>query len=113
MSFTLEELTQEMQVCYRNWKAFAYWVAADYMKKRMVGGFTDETLRADTAAVYAFYKSDKTFQVEDKDQIKKRIGRSPDYWESFVYACWSYYSGKMLEDFDMMYTSAQHKGVPA
>lgn len=43
-------------------------------------------LIADLMAPRYKVKGDKTFEVEDKDAIKKRLGRSPDDGESFVYA---------------------------
>ena len=107
MSFHLSELTESTHFTFKNWKAYGYYVAAEYITRRLVGNFTDDTLRADATSVFAFYKGDKVFHVEEKEQIKKRLGRSPDYWEAFVYACWGYKAGKMMEEFNPLFTGAQ------
>lgn len=107
MAFHLSELSEGTHFTFKNWKAFGYYVAADYLKRRLVGNFTNELLKSDASSVYSFYKHDKVFQVEEKDQIKKRLGRSPDYWEAFVYACWAYHSGKMMEQFNPLFTGAK------
>ncbi len=40
-------------------------------------------------------KDDKKVKVESKDDIKKRIGRSPDYGDSFLYGIFAKKVGAM------------------
>ena len=72
-----------------NKRAEMYWRAAEWVKS---GGALppEETFRSlgidivmeATCATYFLNQKGK-LQIEEKDQIKKRIGFSPDYWDSF------------------------------
>jgi len=51
----------------------------------------DETLRQDLAAIhYGFAKGSKAIQIEDKEEIKKRLHRSPDFADVLILAVDAY-----------------------
>ncbi len=51
----------------------------------------DETLRADMASIhYGFHKGTKAIQMEGKEDIKKRLHRSPDFSDVLVKAIQAY-----------------------
>lgn len=76
------------QLKFRNLRAYWYWLMRDLLDPR--NGFQiqlppDPELKADLCAPqYKFTAAG--IQIEGKDEIKKRIGRSPDKGDAVVYA---------------------------
>lgn len=62
---------------FANQRAWVWWEAADMFRKHLVSIPNDPILKGDLGAVRYFIKNGK-IQVEDKDEIQKRLGRSPD-----------------------------------
>jgi hypothetical protein len=92
---------------FKNKRASAHWEAMQLLRAGGIGGFDtlgwkgptgaldeaadpinlDETLRQDMAAIhYGFAKGSKAIQIEDKEEIKKRLHRSPDFSDVLVNA---------------------------
>jgi phage terminase large subunit len=72
---------------YFNMRSYLYFKAAEWVKS---GGWLPNVpgiVREATAATYWFENGQ--FRVEEKKQIKSRIGVSPDYWDAFMmtFAC--------------------------
>lgn len=80
---------------FAHWKAFSYWLAAHEFKKHQIGGVTHDTLIGDTQAIKYFIRGEKEIWTESKEDLKKRIQRSCDYFDSLVYAIWSRYNARM------------------
>lgn len=68
---------------YANTRAELYWLAAQWVK---AGGCLpdDEDLPREAAAATYTINNQGKIQIEEKEQIKKRLGRSPDKWDAFV-----------------------------
>jgi hypothetical protein len=67
---------------YFNMRSYLYFKAAEWVKS---GGWLPNVpgiVREATAATYWFENG--KFRVEEKKQIKSRIGVSPDYWDAFM-----------------------------
>lgn len=67
---------------YKNRRAELYFTGAEWVK---AGGWlpnVPELIGEASAATYTFVNGQ--FQMEPKDQIKIRLGRSPDIWEAFL-----------------------------
>jgi hypothetical protein len=55
----------------------------------------DDLLTGDLTAPHWFVRSGAKIQIESKDEIKKRLGRSPDSGDAVVQAVWKVNSGGM------------------
>jgi hypothetical protein len=67
---------------YKNRRAELYFAGTEWVK---AGGWLPhepELIAEATAATYTFVNGQ--FQIEPKEQIKERLGRSPDLWEAFL-----------------------------
>lgn len=67
---------------YKNRRAEMHFRAAEWVKQ---GGWlpkTPEILREATCSTYIYVNG--MFQIEAKEQVKARLGVSPDLWDSFV-----------------------------
>lgn len=81
-----EELTGE--VVFKNRRAELYWVLRLLLqtKQVIIPEEYAEAWAQLSAALYFFDPTDR-LQVEPKDEIKKRLGRSPDHADACVLAC--------------------------
>lgn len=66
---------------FYNIRAEMYWRAAEAIRKGAGLPNLPELVAEATAATYTY--KDGKFLVEAKDQIKKRLKRSPDYWDAY------------------------------
>lgn len=66
---------------YFNKRSEMYWRAAEWVKSGGALPNLPGLIREATAATYTFQGG--KFRVEDKAQIKARIGKSPDFWDAF------------------------------
>ena len=66
---------------YFNKRSEIMWEAAQWVKRGGQLPHMPEIVREATAATYWFEKG--KIRVEEKDQIKRRIGVSPDLWDAF------------------------------
>ena len=75
---------------FANMRAQMYWDAAEWVKSggalasMLSGGepVADQLVKEACASQY-FFKSGK-IQIEEKEQVKRRLGFSPDLWDAFV-----------------------------
>lgn len=65
---------------FYNARAEMQWNAAQWIKRGGALPYSPELLAEATAITYTFKRG--KLIVEDKDQIKKKIGRSPNYWDA-------------------------------
>jgi hypothetical protein len=85
------ELFSTMYFDFLNLRAQMSWkVRTDILGHNLGNlGNTDKlNLLGDIGAIWYKIKGSRTIQIEDKDEIKKRIGRSPDNFDSLMYANW-------------------------
>lgn len=88
---------------FLNKRASAFWELMQMMRDGKIGGLNPEVLgwngdvniyevlRQDLASVHYFFaKGTKSIQMEDKEDIKKRLKRSPDFADVLKYALQSY-----------------------
>ncbi len=88
---------------FANKRAQSFWEVMQMMRDGKIGGFNPdvlgwsgdtnlyEVLRQDIASIhYLFKPGTKSILIEDKEAIKTRLKRSPDFADVLVYAVWSY-----------------------
>lgn len=75
------------QLSMRNLRAGIFWNLRELLEDGDIDLPPDPELRADLIAL-RWKITPAGVQVEDKDDIKKRIGRSPDKGDAVGYACW-------------------------
>jgi hypothetical protein len=71
---------------FANIKAEGYWTLRGLLQRGAISGLSDEGL-AELAALQYSLDSKGRIVIESKDELKKRLGRSPDLAESFMLAC--------------------------
>ncbi len=85
---------------FGNKRAQVFWQVMQWMRDGKLGGFDslgwhqdvqlDETLRSDLASIhYSYDPKGKAMWIEGKEEIKKRLGRSPDFADVLCMACYS------------------------
>lgn len=72
-----------------NLRAFSNWLAADEIRHHKIGGIQDMKLISDAGSIKYEIKGDKTIYIRSKEEIKQKLKRSPDDWDSFTYANWA------------------------
>lgn len=87
-----ERTNDKARLAFVNRRAEATWRLREALDPSQAGGSPlclpdDGTLRADLAA-YRFEITPRGIKIEDKDEMKKRIGRSPDRGDAVI-MCWS------------------------
>ena len=70
-----------------NLRAEIYWYAREQFQERLPKIF-DEQLMAELSAIKHHRNSFSQIQIEKKEEIKKRIGRSPDRADAWVMGLW-------------------------
>ena len=72
---------------FKNLRSQMWWVTREALRKGEICFEVDDPrLREDLTAPRYTITGDKVIQVESKDEIKKRIGRSTDAADAVVYA---------------------------
>lgn len=79
------------EITFLNKRAWGYWILREQLDPAQEGGATlalppDETLTEDLCAPLWKYTSSGRYVVEDKEAIRKRIGRSPDTGDAVMQA---------------------------
>lgn len=74
---------------FANLRAFSNWLAADEIRHHHIGGLQDNKLVSDAGSIRYTIKGDKSIYIRSKEEIKKKLKRSPDDWDSFTYANWA------------------------
>jgi hypothetical protein len=63
---------------FRNKRAEIFWTLRERMEKGEISLPEDEELLADLSALRYTFTQDGRIQLESKDEVRKRLGRSPD-----------------------------------
>jgi hypothetical protein len=67
-----------------------WWYAMDQILKREVDYMIDPELRRQLSSVrYKVVNSNGQIKLEPKDETKKRLERSPDRADAFIYGLWA------------------------
>jgi phage terminase large subunit len=82
-------LTEKEQFKFKNIRSEMWYTAADKFFNNQVCIVDDQILKEQLAAVrYKTIESNGRLQVESKEELKKRIGRSPDRADCLVMGLW-------------------------
>jgi hypothetical protein len=77
---------------FNNLRSMMWWIARDLIKEGKLDlRNIEDKLSEDLTAPKYEIAANKLIKVESKKEIKKRIGRSTDYGDAFVYAIWMRY----------------------
>lgn len=85
------DLLETVYFEFRNLRAQMAWKLRTDMIGDNIGNITIKNnvmLSNDIGAIWYKIVSSRKIQIEDKDEIRKRIGRSPDYFDALMYANW-------------------------
>lgn len=81
----LHDITGQYE--FLNMRAYLYWAARDWLNPLNKTGAMlppDDELTQELTETQWKFRSDGSIQIEPKEEIKKRIGRSPDKADAFV-----------------------------
>lgn len=78
---------------FKNLKAQGYWTLKDKLKVKAFGNLTNATLKSELASIWK-YTDEKDIAVDSKEKYRIRNGKSPDYSDAFMYACWAKYKNE-------------------
>lgn len=85
----VEELGSEM-LEFANLRAQANWLVRKYFRDGLIEIVKDipdiELFKNEALAINYRIVGDRKVQIEDKEKIRSRLGRSPDFWDAFVIA---------------------------
>jgi len=75
---------------YKNLRAQCYWYLKIAFDEHKIGNmkFSDK-LQADLSTIRYSIEGDKQIKIESKQELKKRIGRSPDLADALSYVYWA------------------------
>lgn len=81
----LKDITE--QYSFLNMRAYLFWAVRDWLNPK--NGFNamlppNELLKEEAAEIKWHFRSDGKIQIESKDDIKKRLGRSPDIFDALA-----------------------------
>jgi hypothetical protein len=75
---------------FYNLRAEMWWYCMERILSRQVDVISDPELRRQLSSVrYKVVNSNGQIKIEAKDEVKKRIGRSPDRADAFIYGLWA------------------------
>lgn len=75
---------------FYNLRTEMWWYAMEQIQAREIDYPQDEELRKQLSSVrYKVINSNGKIQLEPKDETKKRLGRSPDRADAFIYGLWA------------------------
>lgn len=75
------------QYTFRNMRAYLFWCVRDWLNPRNNTGAMlppDDKLLEEATEIRWSFMSDGRIYIEPKEDIKKRIGRSPDSWDALA-----------------------------
>ena len=84
-----DEEIPETHIQFANARSFSNWLLSQQLKDKKIGNFTDAKLTSDAGAIKYEIKSDKKLYIMSKEEIKKKLKRSPDDWDAACYANWA------------------------
>jgi hypothetical protein len=71
---------------FRNRRAEMFWVLREALERGTVALADDDEVRADLSALRYAFTQDGRIQVEGKDEVRRRLGRSPDRADALALA---------------------------
>ena len=77
------------KVKFLNLRAQMWWRVSELIKEKKVSIPDDPVLIGQLTSVRYFFTSDGKIKIESKEEIKKRLGRSPDRADALVYGLWA------------------------
>jgi hypothetical protein len=81
---------------FANLRSEMWWYASEKFASRTCSIPDDPLLRGQLASPKYSISSDGRIKVEAKDESKKRLGRSPDRADAFIYGLWAIQFAKTL-----------------
>ena len=81
---------------FSNIRSWSFWIAADALKKRQMGNFSNASLTSEAGAIKYGIKGDKQIYILPKEELKKVLKRSTDHWDVFTYAYWAKVYNEMI-----------------
>lgn len=103
------EWTADVNV-FKNLRSQMYWQAREDLRTGVIDVEKDQELWDEL--VEPTYVDDPKTVVEPKDEIKERLGRSPDKADAFVMANWVRERAIVLPDRDEKYDKTPHRARP-
>lgn len=97
---------------YHNHRAEAAFWAKEQMDQGMVSLDENEFAKEEAIAEQYFVNLRGKIQLEDKDEIKERLGRSPDRWDADKLAIWGFKYAPVIRKKDA-YRKAKSGMLPA
>lgn len=93
-----------------NERAEFYWYLREIFQREEIGGNIDEETKQELAATNYKYRSGK-IQIQEKEEIKKELGRSPDKADALMlaFAPIAVDTKEEHEDFDIIYEDSYAK----
>ena len=83
------ETSEERFFKFFNLRAQMHWSCKKSIEKKEVGNITEPLIISDLTNVHYDIVGDRKIKVEKKEDIKKRIGKSPDYGDAYILANWA------------------------
>jgi len=83
------ETTEERFFKFFNLRAQMHWACKKSIEKKEVGEITEQLIINDLTNVWYEIVGDRKIKVEKKQDIKKRIGKSPDWGDAYILANWA------------------------
>lgn len=74
---------------FYNRRAEMWWHCLEQIQQREIEYFTDDQIKKELSSVrYKVVNSNGKIQIEPKEETKKRLGKSPDRADAFIYGIW-------------------------
>jgi len=97
---------------YQNHRAQAAFFAREMMDQGQISFDDNEIAMEEALAEQYFCNMRGKLQIEDKDDIKDRLGRSPDRWDARKLAIWGLQFAPILKPVDMYNRQRKSSMVP-
>lgn len=98
---------------HRNCRAWAWWTVRELLQDDILALPPDDTMIGDLTAPKYKIMSGGRIQVESKDDIKKRIGRSTNYGDAVVMAFWKRTGGPKADELERFARAELGSNLPA
>jgi hypothetical protein len=84
---------------FKNLKAQGYWTLKEKIKAKLLGNITHATLKSELGSIWR-YADEKEIAVDSKEKYRIRQGKSPDFSDSLMYACWAKYRHEFVSELE-------------
>lgn len=84
---------------FANMRAYLHWAVRDWLDPKNNTGAClppDDDFAAEATEISWSFQSNGKIIIEPKEDIKERLGKSPDKWDSLTYSFWPEEAKKML-----------------